>query len=204
MPAMQALDRRIVALPCVLLLHLALLWLLRGASIPPAPRGAPAAAEQRLLLRMIPARVARAPIPQTTAEGPVRAYVPKPARLQARAAAAVRRTAISPSEHDEAGVPAPAVPARTPASASAGTPSLLDTEATRRAIRASARTPSLTEQLARAREEPHRAGTQERLGEAVKSSGKGDCLKGEYAGAGMGLLSLPFLAAASLRGDCAQ
>ena len=201
---MQALDRRIVALPCVLVLHLALLWLLRGASIPPAPRGAPAAAEQRLLLRMIPARVAHAPISQTTAQGPVRAYVPKPARLQVRAAAAVRRTASSPSEHDEAGVPAPAVPAQAPASASAGTPSLLDTEATRRAIRASARAPSLTEQLARAREEPHRAGTQERLGEAVKSSGKGDCLKGEYAGAGMGLLSLPFLAAASLRGDCAQ
>ena len=37
---------------------------------------------------------------------------------------------------------------------------------------------------------------------AIESSSKGDCLKGDYAGGGMGLLSLPFLAAAALRGDC--
>ena len=76
--------------------------------------------------------------------------------------------------------------------------------ATRRAIRAIARAPSLSEQLARSRDEPHRPNVQERLGNAVKTAGKGDCLKGEYAGAGMGLLSLPFLAVAEARGDCAQ
>ena len=42
----------------------------------------------------------------------------------------------------------------------------------------------------------------ERLGEQVQQSAKGDCLKGEYLGGGMGLLSLPFLAAAALKGDC--
>lgn len=83
-------------------------------------------------------------------------------------------------------------------------PSLLDTEATRRAIRASARMPSLVSEAARVTEEPRRANAQEQLGNAVREAGKGDCDKGEFAGAGMGLLSLPFLAAAAIRGDCAK
>jgi hypothetical protein len=40
------------------------------------------------------------------------------------------------------------------------------------------------------------------LPRAVASSAKGDCLKGEYAGGGMGLLSLPFLALAAARDAC--
>jgi hypothetical protein len=40
------------------------------------------------------------------------------------------------------------------------------------------------------------------LPRAVASSAKGDCLKGEYAGGGMGLLSLPFLALAAVRDAC--
>jgi hypothetical protein len=80
----------------------------------------------------------------------------------------------------------------------------METEATRRAIRASARAPSLGEQLARAREEPQRIGATERFANDVRNAGKGECLKGEYLGAGMGLLSLPFLAAAAMRGLCAQ
>lgn len=90
------------------------------------------------------------------------------------------------------------------ASAESLAPSLLDTEATRRAIRASARTPSLGDQLAQAREEPERPGAQARLANGVKAAGQGDCLKGEFAGAGMGLLSLPFLAIATAQGDCAK
>lgn len=83
-------------------------------------------------------------------------------------------------------------------------PSLLDTPATRRAIRASARDPSLTEQIARTSGEPRRAGASQRLGSAVKAAGRGDCTKGDYAGAGMGLLSLPFLAMAVAGGQCAK
>jgi hypothetical protein len=52
--------------------------------------------------------------------------------------------------------------------------------------------------------EPARTTAQERLGNDVKAAGRGDCAKGEYAGAGMGLLSLPFLVAAAARGACAQ
>ena len=97
-------------------------------------------------------------------------------------------------------IPAPA----TPASANEPLPSLLDTEATRRAIRASGHTRSLGEQLAESREEPARTSANERLANGVRGAGKGDCMKGEFAGAGMGLLSLPFLAAAAVGGHCAK
>jgi hypothetical protein len=79
-------------------------------------------------------------------------------------------------------------------------PSLLDGEATRRAIRAAAREPGIATQAGRqglALQTPD-----ERLGSEVQRSAKGDCLKGEYVGGGMGLLSLPFLAAAALRDQC--
>ena len=90
------------------------------------------------------------------------------------------------------------------ASAAVAAPALLDTEASRRAIRAGARTPSLSALAAAASDEPRPAGAQERLGDGVKAAGKGDCLRGEYAGAGMGILSLPFIALAAARGACGQ
>jgi hypothetical protein len=40
------------------------------------------------------------------------------------------------------------------------------------------------------------------LPNAVAASAKGDCLKGEYLGGGMGLLSAPFLAFAAAAGHC--
>ncbi|MBS0442110.1 MAG: hypothetical protein JSR38_09175 [Proteobacteria bacterium] len=79
-------------------------------------------------------------------------------------------------------------------------PSLMDGEATRRAIRAAAREPGLAAQAGR--QGPALRTPDERLGDQVQQSAKGDCLKGEYLGGGMGLLSLPFLAAAALKGDC--
>jgi hypothetical protein len=90
------------------------------------------------------------------------------------------------------------------ASAPVALPSLLDTAATRRAIRASARTPGLGAQATAAIDEQRRAGANERLADDMKAAGKGDCAKGDYAGAGMGILSLPFLAVAAARGACAQ
>ena len=79
-------------------------------------------------------------------------------------------------------------------------PSLMDGEATRRAICAAAREPGLAAQAGR--QGPALQTPDERLGEQVQRSAKGDCLKGEYLGGGMGLLSLPFLAAAALRDQC--
>ena len=108
------------------------------------------------------------------------------------------RVAARPSNPAE-----PAAPAASAANAVPGLPSLLDTEATRRAIRESARAPSLAGRAAAVSDEPQRTSAQERLGNDVKSAGKGDCMKGEYAGTDMGLLSLPFLALAAARGACA-
>lgn len=55
-----------------------------------------------------------------------------------------------------------------------------------------------------ASDEPQHTNARERLGNDVKAAGKGDCVKGEYSGTGMGILSLPFLALAAARGACAQ
>jgi hypothetical protein len=41
-----------------------------------------------------------------------------------------------------------------------------------------------------------------KLPDAVAAAAKGDCLKGEFFGGGMGLLSAPFLAAAAATGHC--
>lgn len=47
-----------------------------------------------------------------------------------------------------------------------------------------------------------RADPTQTLPQAVASAAKGDCTKGEFVGGGMGLLSLPFLAAAVIRDAC--
>ncbi len=46
--------------------------------------------------------------------------------------------------------------------------------------------------------------TPDRMGQSMARSAKGDCTKGEYLGGSMGLLSLPFLAAAVLTEKCGR
>lgn len=83
--------------------------------------------------------------------------------------------------------------------------SLLNSEATRRALRSSATAAPTPAQLAVEAGATLRAPTaSERLSDEVQRAAAGDCAKGQYAGAGMGLISLPFLAAAALRGECAK
>jgi hypothetical protein len=113
-------------------------------------------------------------------------------------------TAESPLNSTSVAPPQAVSTADPTASAPATLPSLLETDATRRAIRSSARTPGLGDRAAAVSDEPRRVGAPERLANSVKAAGKGDCVKGEYAGAGMGILSLPFLAVAAARGACAQ
>ena len=48
----------------------------------------------------------------------------------------------------------------------------------------------------------HLSDPRQALPDAVAASAKGDCLKGEYALGGMGLLSLPFLALAVATDAC--
>ena len=81
-------------------------------------------------------------------------------------------------------------------------PPLFDTAASRQAIREAARRPSAREQGAIATGEDAPLGAQERLGQEIARGARGDCLKGEYAGSGMGLLSLPFWLIAELNEKC--
>jgi hypothetical protein len=173
--------------PAVLLLHaLALLFAWRAAV---APSAGLKNATAMLLQATEPVAEQRPPPPRPSAAAPARerrptATVapritpPAPARLPAETAAAIR-------PDDAASEP------------------LLDSAATRNAIRASVRQPGLA---ARARDEQGAdpLSTSARLGNNIEQAAHGDCGKGEYVGGGMGLLSLPFWAAAELRGKCAR
>ncbi len=208
-------DRRraAIAVLCVVALHGWLVWRWQGALTGPA-REPGLTPPLRVTLRLIPPRPTPPPPPP-----------PQPRRPETPLAAATPRKPVvtqarlrQPSPAGEAAAPAApldravisitaaeaALRAEAPASAAIAAPALLDTEASRRAIRASARTPSMSTLAAAASEEPRPPSAQERLGGAVKSASRGDCLKGEYAGAGMGILSLPFIAVATARGACAQ
>ena len=99
-------------------------------------------------------------------------------------------------------VAASAAPPATQAAASAPAGGLLDTEASRRAIREAARQRSTGEMGAQATGEKAPVSDQDRMGQEIARGARGDCLKGEYAGSGMGLLSLPFWLMAELREKC--
>jgi hypothetical protein len=192
-------DRaRGIALLLVVLAHLALLAWWAAQHRPPA--AVPAA---RVTLRLLPP-VARAADP---APPPL---VAAPARSAARREAVARPPAATPQAIPDAPARGDRTPeaititrtepaASQPATAEAP-PSLLDGDATRRAIRTSARDPGLAAQAGRTG--PAVATPDQRLGSGIAQGARGDCLKGEYFGGGAGLLSLPFLAAAALRDQC--
>jgi hypothetical protein len=129
-----------------------------------------------------------------------------PARTPARRAPPAargeppRRDAIAPQAITAQAIAPELAASQATAATPAATEPLLDSEATRRALRASARDPGLAARAGRFGAEP--LSPDARLGAEVQRSAKGDCLKGEYLGGGMGLLSLPFLAAAALREQC--
>lgn len=210
-PRPRARRRGALIVLCVVALHGALVWRWQGA-LTGLAQPAGLTPPLRVTLRLIPQPPAPTPLPR------------RPEMPLAAAAATQHRSVAAPSRPRQLppadAAPAPATPpdrgviSTTPANAALraepaasnaiAAPDLLDTDASRRAIRISARTSSLSTLAAAASEEQRPASAQERLGSAVKSAGKGDCLKGEYAGGGMGILSLPFLAAAAARGACAQ
>jgi len=198
----------------VLALHLLLLWGLHEAThkpTPPAPRLTPAMSLKRVTeARVIPAAAPRPTDPAHTSP----AAVPRrPRDARARMAPSPSPTVDpQPGSVDPSPLPAGiAAQARQPEAEAdqpvAATPPasspLLDSLASRRAIRELARQQPITEQAALASATPLPA-PGARLGERIREAGKGDCAKGDYFGAGMGLLSLPFLMAAAVRDDCAQ
>jgi hypothetical protein len=195
---MRSPSRRgALAAAIVVAAHLALLFAwLQGAVRTPGH-----AAPPRISVRLIAAA------PPSPPPRPAEPTAAQPAHDPARRAPAlpradvVRRDAAAPQTISTQAIAPEAAASRPGNSATqATTEPLLDSEATRRALRASARDPGLAAQARRfgsARLTPD-----ERLGAEVHRSAKGDCLKGEYLGGGMGLLSLPFLAAAAMREQC--
>lgn len=203
----------------VLVAHLALMW---GWNAPTARRPArPPAPDSALTWLLLPAAppvvVPAPPSPPPAAARPSRPDVPRPHSGQpaGREPAKPASTLVLPRLPDplaprnlaptSAPAPDPVAAATEPAGA-ASEPSgalLMQGDATRRAIREAARQPLLSERAAQATGQPFQRGA-ERLADAASAAGKGDCLQGEYAGGGMGLLSLPFLAVAAARGRCSR
>ncbi len=75
--------------------------------------------------------------------------------------------------------------------------------ATQRALRQGTQgQPLLAERMDQASQAPERVEASAKLGKEIMKGATTDCLKGEFAGAGMGLLSAPFLLLAEARGKC--
>ncbi|QTN21720.1 hypothetical protein HZ992_16240 [Rhizobacter sp. AJA081-3] len=184
---------RTVAAAIVVAVHLALLIAWMHDAVRPLGHAVPPRISVRLIAAAPPARAAEPAVAQP-ARTPVRRAPP------AARAEAPRRDAIAPQAITMQAIAAEPAASQTATAPPAATEPLLDSEATRRALRASARDPGLAARAGRFGAEP--LSPDARLGAEVQKSAKGDCLKGEYLGGGMGLLSLPFLAAAALREQC--
>jgi flagellar hook-length control protein FliK len=175
----------------VLLAH-ALLWLWLSAEGRRAAALKPAS--QLISLRLIAAKPAPAKPPPALAQ-PLRRSLavpaaPRPAPTSQHPESTAITTPIATAAA-AAAASSPALAASAPRLAP-----LLDSEATRRAVRHAARSAPLTA----SNDIPENA--QQRLGREIGEAATSDCLKGEFAGAGMGLLSLPFWALAEARGKC--
>ncbi|MBQ0958955.1 hypothetical protein KAK06_08280 [Ideonella sp. 4Y11] len=182
----------------VLLLHLLLAWALHTLMRRPT---APAAAEPTLQWITLPPLTA---VPAAPAPAPRAATAPR--AVIRPSAAAPQPPALAPREAALRLVEAPTAPepVAPPASAASAPPTrLLDSAASRQALRQMGAQPLLSERAARAMD-TEVTRTDAALANGVKAAQHGDCLKGEFSGAGWGLLSLPALAVAAARGQCAR
>lgn len=192
---MKTTRSRAIVLALVLMLHGLFALLLQQ----PAPRHAKPQAQSTpgLLVSLHP----------PAQRSPARAA---PARMAALSTARPLHPRPSPSptvpaaEATEAATPSSTAAPEAPSAAASGAPlpSLLDSEATRRALRMATREPLLSERAAMASDAPERLSSQQRMAQEMARSADGDCLKGDFAGAGLGLLSAPFWLLAEVRGKC--
>lgn len=184
--------RRGLLLALLALAHLALWWGLdRGLHVAKPEHQTARLSELRLIVQALPRPAAR---PQ-----PPREATRRPARTPPQAI-----TVPQPQYQAQAGpVAEPSLPAQDSASAAAVPQELLlNSEATRRALREAGKSPLLSERAAGAMGDGPPLSPEEKLGRQIQQAASGDCLKGEFVGAGMGLLSLPFWALAEARGKC--
>jgi len=187
----------LLVLAGVAALHLLLLLLLQGVLRNPPARPWTEQAPTLRVRTLPPAPAAREAPPESIA-----APAPRPMRRAPPPTATAPLQAALPVSAASAPELAAAPPGPASAAASAPAGELLDTEATRRAIREAARQHSTAEMGAMATDAKAPLSAQERMGQEIARGARGDCLKGEYAGSGMGLLSLPFWLIAEMRDKC--
>ena len=219
--ARRRVGPRTIAIGAVLLLHLALIGWLQQAwhradahreqrrstvrmvtiQLPPLPKPVPVP---------VPVPVPR---PKTTpvARSPDRQASPDPRRPPPDAApsthptARVQRSRPEVERHAVEQRAAVIVAAPMPASAASGPTGrdLMYGAATQRAIRQGTQgQPLLAERADQASRAPDKIDASTQLGKEMMKGATGDCLKGEFAGGGAGLLSLPFWVLAEARGKC--
>ena len=165
--------------------RLQVVWVETPMPMPtPAPSPAPAAA-----------RPGPAPAPASPpTRRPDTAAVAPPSRQSAGAAKATKQAATAAARQAPVPADTEAVPDTARSARAMGR--LLDSAAGREAVQSAARQGLVRPQIHAQREDP--------LASGMREAAQGDCMKGEFKGGGMGLLSLPMLAAAALKGECSR
>lgn len=186
---------RLPVLAAIVGLHLLLIAAWQGSRWVVTRHAEPVGA----LVAILPPAAPRGPAPLTAPPPTARWPAPQRAPMPAPTAAEPMLTVRVPAATSES----PETPEPPEAPASQPRQRLLDGEATRRAIREAGRQPLLAERT-EAATGIALVSRGERLSEDVTKAGKGDCLKGDYAFSGGGLLSLPALAYAAATGQCAK
>ncbi|MDX4952682.1 hypothetical protein [Delftia acidovorans] len=196
--------RLIAGLLLSLLLHGALLW--QGLAPDIARPGTGQAEAHRLQVVWVETPTpAPSPAPAAARPGPAPAPRHKPARRPDTAAVAPpsRQSAGATKATEQAATAAAQAPVLADTEAVPDTARsaramgrLLDSAAGREAVQSAARQGLVRPQIPAQREAP--------LASGMREAAQGDCMKGEFKGGGMGLLSLPMLAAAALKGECSR
>ncbi len=198
--------RLIAGLLLSLLLHGALLW--QGLAPDIARPGTGQAEAHRLQVVWVEAPTpAPSPAPAVARPGPAPAPnpAPRPTRRPDTAAVAPpsRQGAGAAKATEQAATAAAQAPVLADTEAVPDTARsaramgrLLDSAAGREAVQSAARQGLVRPQIPAQREDP--------LASGMREAAQGDCMKGEFKGGGMGLLSLPMLAAAALKGECSR
>lgn len=193
--------RLVLVVGAVAALHVALVWMLQKKTAPRARADVPRTA--MVFVEPVAARPITPPAPESvpaksvgSASGAPKAPAGavREARVRKSLPIALPRPA-SPSETAEAW------PSPDPSNAVAAPPQrpVLDTRVIQRAVGEVAASSSFEQRALRS---GLRSGGDRRLESGMAAAAHGDCLKGDFRGSDMGLLSLPMLALAAAEGKC--
>jgi hypothetical protein len=199
---MKRVEQTVLA-AVVLAMHALLLWAWPQPG--PSPRGTPPDVAVRTLPISIlpppPVARAHASTPDALPRVPARARAPAP-----RPSALPQTERLSlPTDATTTPAPSRSDAAPPPVATAASQPLDLRLRLSPELARRGGLTEPAGSMRAQALNDPrsnHAPDPRQQLPDAVAASAKGDCLKGEYAGWGMGLLSVPFLAYHAAVGNC--